>query len=72
MSTQFFRSLHGGDILGALNILAAQGASALSGASVLEDVLPVALQALAESYDRNGIVGDEERFFCLRAKVGAL
>ena len=65
MSTQFFRSLHGGDILGALNILAAQGASALSGASVLEDVLPVALQALAESYDRNGIVGDEERFFLL-------
>ena len=63
LGTPFFRSLHGGDISGAEALLREQGVSALSGASVLEDVLPVALQLLAESYDRNGIVGDEGRFF---------
>jgi len=37
--------------------------------SVLEDVLPLALSSLAESYDKNGIVGDEGKYFALAREL---
>jgi hypothetical protein len=52
-------------------MLRAQGLAALMSPrlSILEEVLPLALQSLAESYDRNGIVGDEVQYFDLAQEL---
>jgi hypothetical protein len=44
-------------------------ASTIARLSVLEDVLPLALSSLAESYDKNGIVGDEGKYFALAREL---
>lgn len=61
--------LNSGDIDGSTALLQQQGEAALEGLSILEDVLPLALQSLAESYDRSGIVGDEGKYFRLSREL---